>query len=80
MSRWWQRAACADNKGKMNNKGSCEISDKTRILKMGNIFGYNGSSTNFAGNVYDISQMSPSILTFPGGGYPLVIIIKKNNG
>lgn len=52
--------------------------NEKRVLKLGNIFGYNGSSTNFGGNVYDIRQMSPSVLTFPGGGCPLVIIIKKH--
>ena len=33
---------------------------------------YAGSS--FAGNVYDIKCLCPTLLTFPGGGVPMILI------
>lgn len=41
-----------------------------KATKKGNIYGFNGG--NFAGNIYETNGCSPGLLTFPGGGVPLV--------
>lgn len=37
------------------------------VIKLGNIWGYDTKTTDFAGNVFDISYISPTLLTMSGG-------------
>lgn len=47
------------------------------VKRLFNVYNdYAGSS--FAGNVYDTEYLCPTLLTFPGGGVPMLLVI--NNG
>lgn len=37
------------------------------VIKLGNIWGYDTKTTDFAGNVFDIFYISPTLLTMSGG-------------
>lgn len=50
-------------------------------IKVGNIWGYNTKTTDFAGNVFDVLGMSPTLTTMSGGGrMPHIIEVSKSNG
>lgn len=46
--------------------------DKIELIKLGNLYGFGGG--NYAGNVYDINGLSPTIRTPTGGGLEPMII------
>lgn len=48
------------------------------VVKIGNIWGYDTKTTDFAGNVFDIHAISPVLTTMQGGGrMPHIIDIGK---
>ena len=54
----------------INNDTSC-------VSRLFNVYNdYAGSS--FAGNVYDTDYLCPTLLTFPGGGVPMVLVVNDD--
>jgi DNA (cytosine-5)-methyltransferase 1 len=45
-----------------------------KVRKIGNIYGFNGTGTSYAGNVYDISYLSPNISGMEGGNRQPMIV------
>lgn len=53
--------------------------DKIELIKLGNLYGFGGG--NYAGNVYDINGLSPTIRTPTGGGLePMIVEPISTNG
>jgi len=51
--------------------------EKNEVNKIGNIWGYNTKTTDFAGNVFDIFAISPTLTTMSGGGrMPHIVEVK----
>lgn len=51
-----------------------------KARKMGNIYGFNGTGTSYAGNVYDPSYLSPNISGMEGGNrQPMIVAMRGRN-
>lgn len=64
-----------DWKGLQNWGGNCviEINDDAKAIRIGNLYGEE-MGTGYAGNVWDVSGLSPTLMTMKGGNrQPLII-------
>lgn len=51
-----------------------------KVKKVGNLYGFNGTGTSYAGNVFNPSYLSPTI-SFSGGGnnQPMIVAMRGRN-
>lgn len=45
------------------------------VNRLFNVYSEKFTGLSYAGNVYDTGFLCPTLLTFPGGGVPMIVLI-----